>query len=302
MAEIVNTNVFDSNKKFVDFGGLDYFWAKAKAYVDAADKDLSDRLDAAEAALEALGTGEGSVKSQIDNAIAALDLPNSYDSKGSAEAAQAAVQGNLDNHIADAVMHITADERAAWNAAKSDIDAFLKDAAFDAEGKNVIDTLKELQSYMESDEAAASQLVNRVGALEDAVEVINGEGDGSIKSAVAALKDGEVKANADAIAVINGDAEGSIKKAAADAKAEAIKAAEDAVAALKDGEVKANADAIAVINGEGDGSINKAAADAKAEAIADANAYTDALYNSIQFASEEDIDSLFAVKEEEEGK
>ena len=35
MAEVINTNVFNSDKKFVDFSGLDYFWEKAKADTDS---------------------------------------------------------------------------------------------------------------------------------------------------------------------------------------------------------------------------------------------------------------------------
>lgn len=34
MVEVINTSVFDAEKKFVDFAGLDYFWEKAKDYVD----------------------------------------------------------------------------------------------------------------------------------------------------------------------------------------------------------------------------------------------------------------------------
>ena len=44
MAEVINTNVFDAEKKFVDFAGLDYFWEKAKAYVDEVDKATTDRV------------------------------------------------------------------------------------------------------------------------------------------------------------------------------------------------------------------------------------------------------------------
>ena len=91
MAEVINTNVFDSNKKFVDFAGLDYFWEKAKSYVDGVDSALTGRIAANEGAikdiqdeLETISGGVGSVGTQIDNKIAELDLPNNYDSKGSA--------------------------------------------------------------------------------------------------------------------------------------------------------------------------------------------------------------------------
>lgn len=99
MAEILNSNVFDVNKKFVDFAGLDYFWEKAKAYVDGADADLAARAKALEdtvngytpengekvdglvqkvAALrtevDALGGAEGGISGMIDAAIAKLDV------------------------------------------------------------------------------------------------------------------------------------------------------------------------------------------------------------------------------------
>ena len=47
MAEVNNTNVFDAEKKFVDFAGLDYFWDKAKEHIDGADAELSGRIDTA---------------------------------------------------------------------------------------------------------------------------------------------------------------------------------------------------------------------------------------------------------------
>lgn len=73
------------------------------------------------------------------------------------------VQTNLTNHIKDITLHVTADERANWNAAKAAIDTFLKDADMTTDA---VDTLKELQSYMTSDGAAATGLLNRVSALE----------------------------------------------------------------------------------------------------------------------------------------
>ena len=44
MAEVINTNVFDANKKFVDFSGLDYFWTKAKTYIDGVDASMSAKV------------------------------------------------------------------------------------------------------------------------------------------------------------------------------------------------------------------------------------------------------------------
>ena len=103
MAELINTNVFtvgeDGSKKFVDFAGLDYFWEKAKAYVDTVDAATSLRLDGVEGKVTTLETtvgnansglvkdvraiqdelnslsgGAGSIATQIENALGTLDV------------------------------------------------------------------------------------------------------------------------------------------------------------------------------------------------------------------------------------
>lgn len=94
MAEVINTNVFDANKKFVDFAGLDYFWDKAKAYIDGVDTVMGGRVSALEttvtdentglvkkftdlkATVDALGDIEGGegLAGMIDAKIAALDV------------------------------------------------------------------------------------------------------------------------------------------------------------------------------------------------------------------------------------
>ena len=362
MAEIINSNVFDSTKKFVDFAGLDYFWDKAKAYIDGVDKNIKDRLDTAEgnittltgvvgddnsglvkavAALrtevDALGGVEGGIQGMIDSTIEGLKLPETYDAIGSAatalddakayvdgkvdgkfdavgsaatalddakayvdgkvdgkfdtvgSAATAltdakayadglavnydaagsadAVEGKLDLHTTDTDIHITAQERTDWNAAKSAIDTFLKDAELDAEGVNVIDTLKELQTYVGSDPATA--LVTRVGTLETAVETINGTGEGSISKAAD-------KALTDAKAYVDGkvdgkfDAVGSAATAESNAKAYAdgLAVNYDAAgsAATAETNAKAYADGLAV---------NYDAAGSAAQALTDAKAYVD---------------------------
>jgi hypothetical protein len=51
MAEVVNTNVFDANKKFIDLAGLDYSWEIAKAHVDEVDAQLSGKITSLETVL-----------------------------------------------------------------------------------------------------------------------------------------------------------------------------------------------------------------------------------------------------------
>ena len=99
MAETINTNVFDSTKKFVDFSGLDYFWTKAKNYIDGVDTAMSAKVTTIEgdvtklkttvgdvnsglvkqvntiqSDLDALSGGAGSISTQITNAINDLDV------------------------------------------------------------------------------------------------------------------------------------------------------------------------------------------------------------------------------------
>lgn len=100
MAEVINTNVFDTtNKKFVDFSGLDYFWTKAKNYIDGVDTAMSakvvtiegdvanlkttvgnansglvQKVNALQSELDGLSGGAGSITTQIENALGTLDV------------------------------------------------------------------------------------------------------------------------------------------------------------------------------------------------------------------------------------
>lgn len=367
MAETINVNVFDADKKFVDFAGLDYFWEKAKAYVDSADKVTADKVavlesdvDALQATvgdansglvaavtalqdeIDSLSGGAGSIDTQITNKIATLDVDDAavvgqyvssvaqvdgkisvtrvalpdytetYDAKGAA----AAVADDLADHEGDAVAHVTADERASWNSAKTAIDTFLKDADMTA---SAVDTLAELQTYMTNDGAAAVELVNRVATLEDidhdaykgadtALETslkgyVDGKVDGKFDTAgaaaaaqAAAIADAEAKyqvkgnyetagASATALADAKSYADGLASNydaagAAATAQAAAIAQAKlDAADALKSYYTKTEVDNLLSSNSTGD--------------RAYAKQYTDELFGSFKFAANSDIDAMF---------
>ena len=176
----------------------------------------------------AAATAEQNAKDYADS------LADDYDPAGAA----AAVADDLADHEADTVAHVTADERTAWNAAKSAIDTFLKDANMT---EDAVDTLKELQTYMTTDGAAAAALVGRVAALEEIDhDAYKAADEATLASA---------KSYADGLAS-NYDAAGAADDALADAKA--------------------------YVDGKVDGKFDAAgsAATAKSEAIADANAYT----------------------------
>ena len=95
MAEVINTNVFDANKKFVDFAGLDYFWEKAKSHIDDADKALSDKLGTAESEIDALQGAVGDENSGLVKDVA--QLRTEVDALGGAEGG---IQGMIDNTVA----------------------------------------------------------------------------------------------------------------------------------------------------------------------------------------------------------
>ena len=140
MAEVINTNVFDAEKKFVDFAGLDYFWEKAKAYVDGADATLAARAKTLEdtvngytpedgekvkglvekvaelrTEVNALGGAEGGIQGMIDSSIAALDLNNTYEAKGEAAKAETAAKAYADG--------LAKNYDAAGSAAQALVDA-----------------------------------------------------------------------------------------------------------------------------------------------------------------------------------
>lgn len=258
MSEVINTNVFAEGKKFIDFSGLQYFWNKTKGYVDAADERLSGQIAINQNAissiqdeLNSLSGGAGSIATQINNAIAALDLPNTYEAKGDAAKAETAAKayadslaGNYDAagsaaqalvdakaytddeigklsfdaagtaetlveaHATNTTVHITADERVAWNEAKAAIDAFMVDAEV---GQDAVDTLKELQSYMAADGAAATQLIERIAALEGIDHDAYVEADNIVLESAKQYTTSE-------IAKLSYDEAGSAAQALADAK------------------------------------------------------------------------------------
>lgn len=117
MAEVINTNVFDAEKKFVDFAGLDYFWSKAKTYIDGVDATMSAKVLANEGEIakiwSEIGTlsgGVGSVDSQIDEKIAALNLPNTYEAKGVAATEAAGALAAAKTYVGEEIAKLSFDE------------------------------------------------------------------------------------------------------------------------------------------------------------------------------------------------
>ena len=127
-----------------------------------------------------------------------------------AAASDVEAQGKtIDEHIADTDIHITADERTSWNAAKASIDAFLSDNDL-TEG--VVDTLKEIQEYITSDGSAADKMTQDIAAN---AKAITDETTRATEAEAKALSD--AKAYADGLAA-NYDNDGDAAQALTDAK------------------------------------------------------------------------------------
>ena len=254
MAEVINTNVFDANKKFVDFSGLDYFWTKAKTYIDGVDATMSAKVVALEntvgdstkglvqkvnliqGELDGLNGGAGSITTQIENAIAALNLPNTYEAKGAAADALDNAKAYADSLVmADGVAKFDAAGTAAGLNAAMDARVIKLEAidhdklAADASAAAVatvldgapekFDTLKEVAQWIADSETAAdaADLVTRVKALEDIDHDAYVAADATVLASAKTYADGLVMADG----VAKFDAKGAAAQALADAKADA---------------------------------------------------------------------------------
>lgn len=159
---------------------------------------------------------------------------------------------------------VAADIQAAKDAAKKaqdDIDAFMKGEAIEG---STIDTLKEIQSWIASDESGTSALINRVSANETNITALQGKVDVEKVSEAIATAKGE------AISSANGYADDLIEAEVerAEAAYEKIGVAAGLVNGLAEGAVAANASAISTLQGKVDvEKVSTAIATAKSEAV-----------------------------------
>lgn len=165
------------------------------------------------------------------------------------------VSTRLNGHVVDTDIHITAQERSDWNAAKSAIDTFLDDASLTGD---VIDTLAEIQSYITSDASAADKLVKDLSDVSTRAEKGISDAAAAQSTANDALALGEAAATqADFNKYVQDNNAEVAKKAdktqvATDISAAEGRAAQDASnkATAAENAAKAYADAIKV-NGKG---------------------------------------------------
>ena len=158
--------------------------------LDTAETGLKARVTTAEeviAALQELVGDEGTVAAQIDAKIAALNLPETYDAKGAAAAAQEAAEAHADELNADMDARMVVVEGKAHEHANKDVlDGITaeKVAAWDAAEGNAIAHADELDEAMDA----------RVLALEGKF----GDGEGNVESQIEAAVAAEAKARDDA--------------------------------------------------------------------------------------------------------
>lgn len=162
---------FITVEKSGDEGGTQTYTIKTSDIAKASDLaktdaslalEIQNRGTAIEDAIKALDSSKSD--SSDDNHVSvAVEITDGMLTKVEVGTSDIASAQALANHEADAVKHITAQERTDWNTAKQRIDTFLADADMSA---SAVDTLAELQTYMAGDASAATELVNRVGTLE----------------------------------------------------------------------------------------------------------------------------------------
>lgn len=284
MAELINSSVF-TTQKFVDFSGLDYFWSKVKTYVDGADTTLDGKISENSAAiksiqdeLDSLSGGAGSIATQINNAITALNLPTTYETIANVAAIKTELSGAINTakteasealagHARNAELHVTKDKQDSWDAAVSAINAFLKDS--DATEK-AVDTLKEIQEYINTDGEASATFLAHINNGDIHVTTADKANWNAAEQNAKDYADNQLKSYYTSAQV-------DTKLGEADSKAQgyATAAKEAAIsAAAEDATTKANT--------------------AESNAKSHAEQYTNELFNSISFATNGDIDGIFA--------
>lgn len=320
MSELINQNVFAEDKKFVDISGLSYFWSKTKKFVEDADVVISGKVTALENTvgdstkglvkdvksiqdeLNSLSGGAGSIATQIDNAIAALDLPNTYEAKGAAadalDAAKSYVDGKVDgkfdaagtaaglNTAMDArVVKLEAIDhnKIAADAAAAAVAGVIDDAP------ESFDTLKEVAAWIANNDHASdvATLMTDVANLKKIEHDAYIAADATTLNAAKDYVDGKVDGKFDAAG------------AAATAKAEAIADAEGKYQVKGSYEAagaaaQALVDAKAYVDGKVDGKFDAAGAAADAQAAAIAQAKADATEALKAYYTKTEVDNLLS--------
>ena len=183
------------------------------------------------------------------------------------------VSTRLNGHAADTELHVTKDLQDRWNAAATDIEAFMK--AEDL-GQSAIDTLTEIQQYIAKDASAADEMVKNIAKAQQTAD--KGVADASAAQGTAdqALALGQAAATSTDFVAYKNSNDAALAAVKVTADAAAVKTSVDASLALKADKTQVTTD-IATAKTE---AINAAASDAASKANtaeSNAKAYADAI-------------------------
>lgn len=270
----------------------------AKSYADGivtGESGISKKVSA----LEAKHAEGKTVAEEVEAGIAAIKLSENYASKSA-----------FDEHVADTVKHITADERTKWNKVATDVDKLNGEesaagsvkaiAKSYADGKNA--AIAEAKAAGDNAQIAVDNLSAKVGTVPADKTIVQMITDATYDDA--AIK-ADIKKNTDDIGVLNGSEtiEGSVKKTVNDAINDfATKISEDGtVNTFKElvdyvaehgsqytdaiADIAANKSAIGTLNGTGAGSVKKTVDDAISA------------LNIDDYAKSADVESAYVKKE-----
>ena len=296
MAENVNQNVF-TNKTFITLDTLSYFWDKTKGHIDGLVNPISTDVGTLKTTvgnstsglvkevadirleLEGLNGGAGSIATQIENAISALELPNTYETKGEAAKAEAAAKAYADGLAGN--YEVAGAAATAEQNAKDYADGLAGnyDAAGTAAGLNTaMDARVKVLEAIDHDKIATDAAAAAVAGVIDGApasfdtlkEVAAWIADNDHATDVAGLMtDVENLKKIDHNAYVAADA---TNLQAAKDYADGLASNYDAAGAAATAKAEAIADAESKYQVKGNYEAAGAAATAKAEAIADAEA------------------------------
>ena len=333
MAEVTNNNVFDANKKFVDLTGLDYFWAKAKSYIDGVDAELSGKISTLETTvgdsnsglvkevaalrseMNALGGSEGgSIQDMIDSSIAELKISDYAKKTDVATDIATAKQEAIDAAAADATSKANTAEGNAKSYTNTALESYTttvdmnsaiataKQEAIDAANGYTNTALESYTTTVDMNSAIAT-------AKQEAIDAANGYTDTALESytptvnmnsAIATAKQEAIDAAAaDATSKADAAKAGALSEAKTyvNTQLESYTTTTDMNAAIEAAKNAAIADAAEKLkNYYTKSEIDTKLSENTAADQAYARAYTDALFNSFQFAVSTDIDKLFEGK------
>jgi chromosome segregation ATPase len=284
MSEFINKN------KYLDFGGLSKYDALIKNFIATGNNELANAIAALDAKIGSLEL-EGSDDKNLSEIVSEIysSIAEIVESQESVHASLEAADKDLSDRIQKIVddLEFVTGSSSENDATLGEINATLKDVT--SELNSVKSTIDEVSSAANEAKDAAEQAQSDASAAMSAIEVLNGEGEGSVK------KIAEVAA-ADAVASV---------VAGADSDFDTLKEVAEWIASDKEGaaalqvSVSKNAEDIVKLEEKVDGDI-KNLADHMTDASAALGEFEgriealEAFEETHEAIAESDIEGLFA--------